>query len=377
MNRLKLLISVAESLALRLALQPMKLLPVKKDTVLFVSFRGKQYSCNPRYISEELEKRDGCRVIWAFHEPEKFRFLEQHGIKVVGDSGFAFWKTALTARVVVTNTYYKPFLPRRKKQFFLRTWHGGGAYKRVDYPKGLEGFYIRLQQQGADLYLSSSEAFTRQTLREVFGYTGPVLEKGMPRNDMLVNGDRKQISKQVRKELSLGQKKIALYAPTYRDDGRDAYSLDGDALLKALKNRFGGEWVLLTRGHHALDGSGVSGVNDVTAYPDMQPLLAAADVLVTDYSSSMWDMSLTGKPVFLYCADLSRFKQERDFFTDIRSWPFPLAEDNAALEANILSFDEEKYAEEVKRHHAELGSFETGHAASAAADAIQAVIKGE
>ena len=372
MGPIKLFASYVFSLAARGILSPLKLLPVNKRRVLFVSFRGKQYSCSPKAISEELEKADrGLELVWAFHEPERFAFLKERGIKVVGDRSLKFLYYALTSRVVCTNAYYKPFLPRRKSQFYLRTWHGGGAYKRVNYPKGLYGAYIKLQQQGASVYLSSSKAFTRMTLRDSFGFSGEVIEKGLPRNDLLVSGKWLKTGEDVKKELGFAGKKLCLYAPTYRDGGRPFPAPDADRLRAALEKRFGGQWVLCCRGHHVNDASNAFRADkDLSAYGDMQPLLMAADVLVTDYSSSIWDMSLTGKPAFLYCPDLKEYKSERDFYTDIRSWPFPLSQSDEELEKNVLSFDAEKYAEDVKRHHEKLGSAESGNAAGFAAQRI-------
>ena len=370
MTKAKLLFSYAGSLALRFALSPLKLLPIKRDRVLFLSFRGKQYSCNPRAVSEALEKaaEGRVRIEWAFHEPERFESLKRRGINVLSDKSLRFLLHAMTARVICTNTYYKPFLPRRKGQFYLRTWHGGGAYKKVTYPAGLMGRYIALQQQGASLYLSSSKAFTRQTLRGAFGYTGEVLEAGMPRNDILTFGRWKEISLRTKRELGLADQKIALYAPTYREGGK-AFPPDMKKLKQALSVRFGGKWTVLYRGHH-VDESLHLGDLDVSGYEDMQPLLCASDVLVTDYSSSIWDMSLMYKPAFLYCADLSEYQAERDFFTDIRTWPFPLAENDEALEKNILSFDAEKYRLAVETHHKDLGICESGKAAILTAERI-------
>ena len=366
----KLLVSCGVSLLCRAALSPLKLLPIRKKRVLFVSFRGKQYSCNPRAVSEALEDSQ-AEIVWAFHQPEKFAFLRQRGIRVISDRGLRFVLTALTARVVCTNTYYKPFLPRRRGQFFLRTWHGGGAYKRVDYPGGLRGFYIRLQQQGASVYLSSSAAFTWLVLRESFGYHGEVLEAGLPRNDLLLSPQRDEIGDRVRRELVPEGKHIALFAPTYRETGK-VPAPDMERLKQALSARFGGEWIVLGRGHHvtASEKERTACDLDVTDYPDMQPLLCAADVLVTDYSSSIWDMSLTGKPVFLFCPDLKAYRAERDFYTDIHTWPFPLAETDEALENNIHTFDASAYARDIACHHETLGSTETGHASRLAAERI-------
>ena len=379
MGNARLIRDIAFSYALRAALRLYCVRPIEKKRVLFVSFRGTRYACNPRYISEELHRLagDGIEIGWAFHEPEKFRYLEKEGIRVLGDRTTEFLRFALTARVVCVNGYYKPFMPRRRGQFYLRTWHGGGAYKRVGkYEKlpMLRKMYIGIQQQGADLYLSSSRAFTEMTLRDAFGYRGEVLEKGMPRNDMLIN-DHFQIAERVRAELNIPENThIALYAPTFRyDEKKEAYAFDFDRVKRALSERFGGEWVIAYRGHYLAVKEGEKaqfGDVDVTQYPDMQPLLAAADALFTDYSSSMWDMSLTHRPVFLYCPDLKEYISARDFFTDIHTWPFPLSDNGDELDARIREFDENDYRKRVNKHHKELGSYETGCAARAAAERI-------
>ncbi len=368
------------SALLRLFLQPFKLLPVKKNRVLFSSYLEKQYSCNPRYISEELERLypGKLELCWAFRHPERFAYLEKKGIRVLGTKTLKFTYCALTARVVVANSYFKPSLPRRKKQFYLYTWHGGGAYKKVgsfvEMPF-IEKLQTRMREGRADLYLSSSRAFTRLTIRQSFGYRGEVLEKGMPRNDLLISPDEER-RREIRKNAGVPEgKKLCLYAPTYRKDTRvHAQGLDYRRTLAALSGRFGGEWVMGYRSHHvtmfkdnaALEKDALS----LTDYPDMQELLLICDALVTDYSSSIWDAAVGGKKVFLFAPDLNEYKSERDFYTDIRTWPFPLAENMDELTDRIADFDEERYAEDVRRHLRELGSCETGRAAYWAARRI-------
>jgi CDP-glycerol glycerophosphotransferase len=116
-------------------------------------------------------------------------------------------------------------------------------------------------------------------------------------------------------------------------------------------------------------------LRNATDYPDMQDLLQCADVLLTDYSSCMWDFSLMHKPCFLYARDIAEYRGERDFYTPIESWPFPLASDNDALERVIAEFDETAYGAAVDRHHAELGSAESGTAAQQCTDRIAAFLK--
>ena len=180
----------------------------------------------------------------------------------------------------------------------------------------------------------------------------------------------------IRSKLGLKEsQRLCLYAPTYRKDTQvHALNPDYGKTISALEQRFGGEWVMGYRGHHVTQFKDHTVVNkgaaDLTAYPDMQEILFAADALITDYSSSIWDMGLTGKPVFLYTPDLSSYRSERDFYTDIRTWPFPLAESMEKLEENIRLFDEERYSAAVKKHLAGLGSCESGKAAYFAARRI-------
>ena len=102
----------------------------------------------------------------------------------------------------------------------------------------------------------------------------------------------------------------------------------------------------------------------------MQPLLLAADCLITDYSSSIWDASLAGLKTFLYCPDIANYISIRNFYSDIRTWPGILSEDNQSLIDSILCFDETAYAERIACHHEALGCCETGRAATMTAELI-------
>lgn len=101
---------------------------------------------------------------------------------------------------------------------------------------------------------------------------------------------------------------------------------------------------------------------DVSSYEDMQELIYASDVVISDYSSCIWDVSLTGKPCFIYATDLKKYKKDRDFYTPISEWPFPVAENMEELINNINIFDENTYRLDIVNHHKKLGSFENGKA---------------
>ena len=366
------------------ALQLFRLLPLQ-PRVNFIAFSGRQYSDSPRRISELLlREHPEIQQIWAFNEPEKFRFLEEQGIKVVKYKSLEYLYYVMTSKVYVDNAEFWSILKFRPGQMVLQTWHGGGAYKRVG---GHRIDVNRREQQHAvekmnkiTLFLSSSRAFTDFVIRGAYQYKGEVLECGLPRNDDLLTSDA-AVPAKVRQALEIPENaKILLYAPTFRNShSLDLYDVDFARLKEALQSRFGGEWVILLRMHYYLSDKAMSSalpfLRNATDYPDMQDLLLSADVLLTDYSSCMWDFSLLHKPCFLYARDIAEYRGERDFYTPIESWPFPLAADNAELEQVIAQFDEKLYHEAVLRHHRDLGSTESGTAAKQCVDRIAVFLK--
>ena len=364
---------------LQYALQLFRLLPLQ-PRVNFIAFSGRQYSDSPRRISELLlREHPEIQQVWAFNEPEKFRFLEEKGIKVVKYKSLEYLYYVMTSKVYVDNAEFWSILKFRPGQMVLETWHGGGAYKRVG---GHRIDVNRREQRHAvekmnkiTLFLSSSKAFTDFVIRGAYQYKGEVLECGLPRNDDLLKADA-AVSAKVRQALDIPQHtKILLYAPTFRNShSLDLYDVDFARLKESLQARFGGEWIILLRMHYYLSDKAMSSalpfLRNATDYPDMQDLLLCADALLTDYSSCMWDFSLLHKPCFLYARDIAEYRGERDFYTPIESWPFPLASDNEELEQVIAQFDADRYREAVLRHHRDLGSTESGTAAKQCVDRI-------
>lgn len=342
-----------------------------KRRIVFFSYFGKQYSCNPKYISEYMQKHyPDYEIVWAFKQPQLFKYLEKRNIKTVKYLYPRFLRICLTSKFIVTNSEIPAWFPIMKRQVYINTWHGGGAYKRVGaaYQKETPGKQIRAEiaREMPCIYVSSSKAFTDLTIHQSFHHYGTILSCGMPRNDMLVRQDRPQLISRIRAHYHLPQDAhILLYAPTYRDSKTASeYLFDCSAVKKSLTERFGGNWYFLFRMHYFVMDQLKDKAEyiDASAYPDMQELLYASDILITDYSSSMWDFALTGKPCFLYATDLKFYDMERGFYSDIHTWPFPLAENTGELEHCIKSFDSEKYSTDVKKHFTDLGSYETGHA---------------
>lgn len=344
--------------------------PIKNNRIFFSAYSGRQYSCNPKYISDWIEQnyKDEFEIIWAFNEPDAFNYLKNRNIKCVKFKSIKYLYYLLTSKIVIDNVESWSILPKRTGQYVINTWHGGGAYKgvglkRKDTSETLDKNMLRKNER-ISIYLSSSKVFSQMTLRESFQYNGKIMECGMPRNDLLIKNDenKKNI---IKEKLGINKKTgIVIYAPTFRHDLKYKYMLDYEKTLNALKNRFGKEWIMLIRTHYYLQSEKIesSRVKNVSDYPDMQELLLISDVLITDYSSSIWDFSLMEKPCFLFMPDYNEYIDEREFYTPIQDWPYPASFSMEDLEDKIIKYDHEIAKKRILNHHIKLGICESGMA---------------
>lgn len=376
MERVKILFSEL----IRIVLHIFYMIPIKRNRVIFNSYMGRQYSCNPKYISEYLVKKFPYQfdIVWCFNEPDKYDFLKRDGIKVCKTRSLSFYLYSLTSRVSVCNATRGAELPKRKGQYLINTWHGGGGgYKKINAISN-DDFRSRREKREHDLFCASSETSLKNTVRIAFEHKGDFLP-GTPRNDMFVNQNRDDIVMEVRRYFSIDNDfKVILYAPTFRGyediaNGSHDYGLEIDRFLKSCEKKFGGKWLLLIRYHFLIKHYSIpesDNIIDATKYPDMQDLLYAADILVTDYSSSIWDFSFTYKPCILFCNDLKKYEETRGFNKPIEMWRFPICRTNDELEDRIMMWDQAQYEKNMKKHHEENGSFEDGTATKRIVDII-------
>ena len=348
---------------------------VNDREVVFCSYVGRNISCNPMYICRYmLQNLDGAyKYIWIVNDRADVYIPEamKGKIELITSKSFAYFKYILSAKLVIYNMGLPcgSLLPKRASQTYVNTWHGGGAYKRAGKDASLNELQDKIDRYGGsiiDFFLSSNKKFSdimssaQQVKSEKF------LEVGMPRNDKLVNGNLTELYKKIREYYNLGcRDKIVLFAPTYRGDFNTAsfnMELDYVRLKAALQKRFGGNWIGMERMPHAVQGREHTGVINAGDYPDMQELLAAIDVLITDFSSSMWDYALTKKAGFLFTPDIEAYKEERNFYTPVETWPYPAAKSMEELTDCIQSFDESRNIEKIEKHFHLLGNCETGEA---------------
>lgn len=331
------------------------LFKINPRKIMFEVYMGDKYACSPKSICEYIDsKSDDYELIWVYHNnqiPCKYKQVKRNSL--------VYFYHMLTAGFIIINSGNNHLLRYRAKQVMINTWHGGGAYKRLTI-SSLERY------RKNDFFISSCEKASRFVIQEGQNFHGKILNIGLPRNDMLINFDIDK-AKEVKNKLGIRDRKCILYAPTYRNDmSKTEFALDYARLVGCLKSRFGGDWIILMRCHYHMkpkdSRSDMQNMMDVTQYPDMQDLLLISDVLITDYSSSVWDYSFLNRPAFLYATDLKEYDRERSFFVDIHEWPFPLCENNDELAKAIESFDQDKLEQAIKKHHEYMGSFETGNA---------------
>jgi len=335
-----------------------------------MAYEGKKYTCNPKYVYQYIyERNQNLQHVWVLEDKETNELKNKKNTSIVNKNSVQFFYHFLTAKVVISNASIPTYIPLRRKQKYIETWHGGGAYKKtgLSYDQSeLQIKKLKLLAQEVTLFISSSEIFTETKSKNHIVEREKFFEIGMPRNDILFKGS-KDLSNKVKDYYNLDrEKKIVLYAPTYRtknDDSATYEDLDMTGLVKALEEKFGGDWVVFTRMHYYLNEKlQYKDAVNASSYPDMQELMLATDALITDYSSVMWDFSLTKKPAFVFAPDLEEYEKNRSFFTPPEKWPFTIVKNNEELVNEIGRFDQQKHEKSIAEHHENQGSFEDGTA---------------
>lgn len=355
---------------LRVLLKVFYIIPIDNNKIIYMSYGGSKYTCNPKYIYKyTIEQQEDYKHVWVLNDKNNKELEKNPNTLIVEKNSFGYFYHFLTSKVVISNASIPTYIPLRKKQKYIETWHGGGAYKRTgiafDQSK-IKIKQLKLLAKEITLFISSSSIFTETKSKNHLVEQSKFYEVGMPRNDILFT-ESKEISYKVKDYYGVDRAtKIVLYAPTYRNknDGSTTYEfLDIVNLVKTLKSKFGGDFVVFTRMHYYLSEElQYKDAINVSSYDDMQELMLAADVLITDYSSVMWDFSFTKKPAFVFAPDLAEYEKNRSFFTPPEKWPYPVVKTNQKLTEKILNFDQEKHEAAILKHHKQQGNFEDGHA---------------
>ncbi|MBO1910182.1 CDP-glycerol glycerophosphotransferase family protein, partial [Microvirga sp. 3-52] len=306
-------------------------MPLKKKTVVFESFLGKSYSDSPKYIYEYMiENKMDYNYVWIFNEKKN---IPGNASQVKRFSLKYFYYLA-RAKYWVSNSRLPITLNKREGNVYLQTWHGTPlkqlVFDMVDVysadPKYKSNFYRQSRRWD---YLSSPNAYSSAIFRSAFKYDKEMLEFGYPRNDILYTKNNPDNINELKVSMRIPtDKKVVLYAPTWRDDefysaGKYKFTLQLE--LDKLQAELGDDYIVLLRMHYfianQLDISEYSGfVYDFSSYDDIAELYLVSDVLITDYSSVFFDFANLKRPILFYTYDLENYRDKlRGFYLDIET----------------------------------------------------------
>ena len=349
-------------------------LPVKKTKLVFSNFSGKRCGDSPFYIFDYLQKRHpDWDFVWL-SDPEYSPKIPNGARSVPFGTKSKKMIYELATSSVWVDSHYKPvFTSKKKNQLYIQTWHGGLSVKSnniLDTEKEYKFIEKKRHLNFGKLadYVVSDSKFTTQDFQKYFKVKENYFEVGAPCDDIFFSGgDRNEI----KEKLGIpSDKNIVLYCPTWRDSGDvSCYQFDKDALLEVLKEKFGGDWILLVRLHPLvmkenpnLFNADNKTVFDVTKHEVVNDVLLISDILITDYSGVMGTFMNTSRPQFLYQTDYDLYLNERDLNFKNEELPFPAASNDEELRNCIRNFDSDKYKTELAQFKQKLGFVENNHA---------------
>lgn len=370
---MKSIIKLMVIYVLRIIMYILRVFPVNKKRIIFSSYRGYQYACNPKYISEYLlrEHLGEYEIIWAFQKPCKYEFLRNQGVRLVGYNSLKRFYYEATAKFSVNNIGSFSYLPRRRGQEHINTWHSGFDITgcALTEPRNDKIMCKTLLMSSAEttLFLASNKWFSDFALQAQFGYHGEVLKYGLPRSDDLVNGKKEQLEKRMRKYLGVSEDTIIfMYGPTWRYGGiKDNPHIDFRQISQVLEKKYEDNYLIIKRSHHLAKEKVTEDkhIRDLTDYPNVEEIMSAVNIFVSDYSSLIWDASLVHAYVILFAPDVDQYAIERTMYKPIEEWGYPVAFTQKELNERLMEADLPKGITNANNFLEMYGSYETGKAA--------------
>lgn len=365
----------------KLAFKMLGMLPASKKTVIFESFLGKQYSDSPRAIYEYLkENHPEYKLYWSVDK----RFIqnfENRGINITPRFSIKWLFRMARAQYWVSNSRLPLWIPKPKNTTYLQTWHGtplkrlAADMDEVHMPGTNTKKYKRnfLKEASNWDYLVSPNAYSSEIFARAFDFDRKMIESGYPRNDALINDNHVDNITAIKEKFALPpDKKIILYAPTWRDDqfyGKGKYKFDLELKLDQLKEELGDDYIVILRMHYLvaenLDLTPYVGfAYDFSNYEDIRELYLISDLLITDYSSVFFDYGNLRRPMIFYVYDIDTYRDKlRGFYFDFeQKAPGPLAKTTDEVIAYIRQAEKEPLNEQFEEFYNTFCYLEDGEA---------------
>lgn len=364
---------------------------IENTKIVFKSFNGKGYMDHGKYICEEiLRRKHNWDLVWLMND---LSVEVPEGVRKVSNKDLNQMIYELsTAKIWINDMLFGDYIRKRKKQVYINTKHGTSlTLKKYGFDSP---FFVKNKQiekrwnynsKITDMVITGSNMDT-ETYRSGFHYNGPVLQVGSPRVDMLFEPEN--YARKVKEYFKIPEEaKVLLYAPTFRAkkvkeeiiyESPDVQP-DLDAISNILKKKTNEEWYIIEKQHPMCQNSNFKQgdkIIDAGKYEDTQELLCAADILLTDYSSIMFDAAFVHKPVFLFTYDRNSYlRNERELWIELSELPFPMADSQEGLLQALRNFQQDQYNLQVTEFLNRFGIKEEGNASQKVVDYIETVIK--
>lgn len=336
--------------------------PVKENWIVFESFLGKQYSCNPRAIYEYLRDNGyDYKMFWSIDKRYIHNFTGK-GVHYVRRFSIKWLWIMARSKYWVSNSRMPGWIPKPAHTIYVQTWHGtplkrlAADMDEVYMPGTTTKKYKRnfLKEARRWDYLISPNRYSTEIFRRAFQFRHTMIESGYPRNDILYTGDNEKSIKVIKEKNHLPlDKKIILYAPTWRDDQfyeKGQYKFDLELDLDLLQRELKDEYIILLRMHYLvaenLDLSQYKGfAYDFSNYEDIRELYLISDLLITDYSSVFFDYGNLKRPMIFYVYDIDTYRDKlRGFYFDFeKEAPGPLAKTSEEVLQFIRKAEKESF----------------------------------
>lgn len=371
-----------------------RFIPVDNHLAIFIAFHGRGYTDNPRAIYEQMKKDPrfkDFRFIWFIkHHKKKNIVIDGAEVKEYFSIEY-FWYMA-RAKYWIINCKMPVYIAKKPNQYYIQTWHGtplkrlghdiNAAEDATFYRSGVS-FEQMCHSYDVDVArynkMISPNAFCTEVFPSAFGVPKEkLIETGYPRNDFLSNFTEEEVDQLKEKYGIPKDKKVLLYAPTWRDNSYVAagYTFKLEADFHKWKKILGDEWVVLFKPHYLIinefeNDKDLEGfLYSIPAENEISELYPMADALVTDYSSVFFDYAILKRPIYFYMYDLETYASDlRGFYLDIhKDLPGEIYRDEEKMLEAIR--DEKADLSVMDAFNARFNNKEDGHASKRVVDII-------
>lgn len=372
-----------------------RFIPIHRKKILFIAYHGRGYLCNPKAIHEYMIQCEAYRdyqFIWAL---KKDHYVDIPNAKVIRYNSLLFYYYLARSKYWIFNCKMPAYLMKKKNQIYLQTWHGtplkrlahdinirpGATFYRSQVTKGQMTKSYDIDRKKYDYFLSPSSFATGKFISSFQLTANQILEVGYPRNDFLTNITEEKI-RQLKQKYNLPQdKKIILYAPTWRDNSYNSkgYTYKIQVDFEYWKSKLDPNYIVLFKPHYLIINQyKYQGLNDFLYLMkediDINELYVISDVLITDYSSVFFDFAILRRPILFYMYDLEEYKENiRGFYLDI-STDLPgeviTEEDELIHRLENLEIYFHQYIDKLKNFNQVYNSYQDGMCSKKVVEAV-------